>query len=95
MNPVEWCRKNDVWYLKIDLDIPEIIIKEAQALDVLVVQGDASVRDDLIEAEIEKAEVYIAATERDEINILSWYLIFPSRRVNPVNPIFIFYILIY
>ena len=32
MNPVEWCRKNDVWYLKIDLDIPEIIIKEAQAV---------------------------------------------------------------
>ena len=32
MTPVEWCRKNDVWYLKIDLDIPEIIIKEAQAV---------------------------------------------------------------
>ena len=32
MNPVEWCRKNDVWYLKIDLDIPESIIKEAQAV---------------------------------------------------------------
>ena len=31
MNPVEWCRKNDVWYLKIDLDIPESIIKETQA----------------------------------------------------------------
>ena len=32
MNPVQWCRKNDVWYLKIDLEIPEIIIKEAQAV---------------------------------------------------------------
>ena len=32
MTPVEWCRKNDVWYLKIDLDIPESIIKEAQAV---------------------------------------------------------------
>ena len=32
MTPVEWCRKNDVWYLKIDLDIPEIIIKEAQSV---------------------------------------------------------------
>ena len=32
MNPVEWCRKNDVWYLKIDLDIPESIIKETQAV---------------------------------------------------------------
>ena len=32
MTPVEWCRKNDVWYLKIDLEIPEIIIKESQAV---------------------------------------------------------------
>ena len=32
MNPVQWCRKNDVWYLKIDLEIPEIIIKESQAV---------------------------------------------------------------
>ena len=32
MTPVEWARKNDVWYLKIDLEIPEIIIKEAQAV---------------------------------------------------------------
>jgi len=32
MNPVQWCRKNDIWYLKIDLEIPEIIIKEAQAV---------------------------------------------------------------
>jgi len=23
MTPIEWARKNDVWYLKIDLDIPE------------------------------------------------------------------------
>ena len=32
MTPVEWCRKNDIWYLKIDLEIPEIFIKEAQAV---------------------------------------------------------------
>ena len=32
MTPVEWCRKNDIWYLKIDLEIPEVIIKEAQAV---------------------------------------------------------------
>ncbi len=57
------------------IDSDPIAIKEAQALDVLVVQGDASVRDDLIEAEVEKAEVYIAATERDEINILSCALV--------------------
>ena len=48
-----------------------VAIKEAQALDVLVVQGDARVRSDLLEAEIEKAEVYIAATQRDELNMLS------------------------
>ena len=32
MNVVEWCRKNDVWYLKIDLDIPQECIAEAQAV---------------------------------------------------------------
>jgi hypothetical protein len=30
MDIVEWCRKNDIWYLKIDLQIPEVCIKEAQ-----------------------------------------------------------------
>ena len=32
MNIVEWCRKNDIWYLKIDLDIPQECIVEAQAV---------------------------------------------------------------
>ena len=32
MNIVEWCRKNDIWYLKIDLDIPQECITEAQAV---------------------------------------------------------------
>ena len=32
MNPIQWCRKNDIWYLKIDLEIPEVIIKEAQSV---------------------------------------------------------------
>ena len=32
MNVTEWCRKNDIWYLKIDLEIPEACIKEAQAV---------------------------------------------------------------
>ena len=30
MNVIEWCRANDIWYLKIDLEIPEACIKEAQ-----------------------------------------------------------------
>ena len=30
MTLIEWCRENDIWYLKIDLDIPEACIKEAQ-----------------------------------------------------------------
>jgi len=29
---VQWCRENDVWYLKIPLEIPEVCIKEAQAV---------------------------------------------------------------
>ena len=32
MNVVDWCRKNDVWYLKIDLEIPQECIDEAQAV---------------------------------------------------------------
>jgi len=27
-----WCRDHDIWYLKIDIEIPEICIKEAQAV---------------------------------------------------------------
>ena len=30
MNVIEWCRQHDIWYLKIDLQIPEACIKEAQ-----------------------------------------------------------------
>ena len=30
VNLVEWCRKNDIWYLKMDLEIPEVCIEEAQ-----------------------------------------------------------------
>jgi hypothetical protein len=32
MNLVDWCRMNDIWYLKIDADIPEIVKKEAQTV---------------------------------------------------------------
>ena len=32
MNIIEWCRNHDVWYLQMDLDIPEVCIKEAQAV---------------------------------------------------------------
>ena len=29
-NIVDWCRDHDIWYLKMDIEIPEICIKEAQ-----------------------------------------------------------------
>ena len=32
MEIVEWCRKNDIWYLKMDLGIPKVCIKEAQQI---------------------------------------------------------------
>jgi len=32
MNIIEWCRDKDIWYLKMDLDIPKECIKEAQAV---------------------------------------------------------------
>ena len=32
MTIIEWCRENDIWYLKIDIEIPEVCMKEAQAV---------------------------------------------------------------
>jgi len=29
---IDWCRHNDVWYLKMDIDIPKVCMKEAQAV---------------------------------------------------------------
>ena len=29
---VNWCRDNDVWYLKMDIEIPEVCIQEAQTV---------------------------------------------------------------
>ena len=46
-------------------------VKSAQALDVLVIQGDVTHRQKFIEAGIEDAQVYIAATQSDERNLLS------------------------
>jgi trk system potassium uptake protein TrkA len=46
-------------------------VKSAQGLDVLVIQGDVTHRSKFIEAGIEDAQVYIAATQSDERNLLS------------------------
>ena len=32
MTIIEWCRRNDIWYLKMDLEIPKECIKEAEAV---------------------------------------------------------------
>ena len=32
MTIIEWCRENDIWYLKVDIEIPEVCIKEAQTV---------------------------------------------------------------
>ena len=32
MDIIEWCRRNDVWYLQLPLEIPEECIKEAQTV---------------------------------------------------------------
>lgn len=32
MNVIDWCRKNDVWYLQIPLEIPKECISEAQSV---------------------------------------------------------------
>ena len=46
-------------------------VKNAQGIDILVLHGDITQRDKFIEAGIEESEVYVAATDSDERNILS------------------------
>ena len=46
-------------------------VKNAQGMDILVLHGDITQRKKFIEAGIESAQVYVAATNSDERNILS------------------------
>ena len=46
-------------------------VKNAQNLDVLVIHGDLTTRDKLYEAGIGEAEVFVAATNSDERNLLA------------------------
>ncbi len=46
-------------------------VKNAQGLDILVIHGDVIQREKFTEAGIESAQVYVAATNSDEKNILS------------------------
>ena len=46
-------------------------VKNAQNLDVLVIHGDLVTRDKLNEAGIGEAEVFVAATNSDERNLLA------------------------
>ena len=46
-------------------------VKNSQGMDILVLHGDITQREKFIEAGIESAQVYVAATNSDERNILS------------------------
>ncbi len=46
-------------------------VKNAQGMDILVLHGDVTQRQKFIEAGIETSQVYVAATDSDERNILS------------------------
>ena len=46
-------------------------VKNAQGMDILVLHGDVTQRQKFIEAGIETTQVYVAATDSDERNILS------------------------
>ena len=46
-------------------------VKNSQGMDILVLHGDITQRQKFIEAGIETAQVYVAATNSDERNILS------------------------
>ena len=47
------------------------VVKNSQGMDILVIYGDVTQRNKFIEAGIESAEVYVAATNSDELNLLS------------------------
>ena len=49
-------------------------VKNSQGMDILVLHGDITQRQKFIEAGIETAQVYVAATNSDERNILSCLL---------------------
>ena len=46
-------------------------VKNCQGMDILVIHGDVTQRQKFIEAGIETTQVYVAATNSDERNILS------------------------
>jgi len=47
------------------------VVKNAQGMDILVIYGDVTKRNKFIEAGIDSAEVYVASTDSDELNLLS------------------------
>ena len=53
------------------VDNDAMAVKNAQGMDILVLHGDITQRQKLVEAGIESTQVYIAATNSDERNILS------------------------
>ena len=57
-------------------------IKMAQGVDCLVVHGDATQRQVLMEAGINEASVFIAVTESDEINIIACSLARHAHRMS-------------
>ncbi|MEC7507477.1 MAG: NAD-binding protein, partial [Candidatus Thermoplasmatota archaeon] len=60
-------QKNDV----VLLDMNSRAVKNAQAFDMLVLHGDMLDRQALVEAGIERADVFIAATDKDDRNVLA------------------------
>ena len=60
-------QKNDV----VLLDLSSRAVKNAQAFDMLVLHGDVLDRQALVEAGIERADVFIAATDKDDRNVLA------------------------
>ena len=55
------------------VDVDARAVKTAQGIDVLVIQGDITDRSKFIEAGIEDAQIFVAATDSDERNILQVY----------------------
>ena len=53
------------------VDVDARAVKTAQGIDVLVIQGDITDRSKFIEAGIEDAQIFVAATDSDERNILA------------------------
>ncbi|MBT4036209.1 MAG: Trk system potassium transporter TrkA [Candidatus Marinimicrobia bacterium] len=68
---------NDISIIDID---PEKVLRAKQELDALVIEGNGAQSNTLEDAQVESADLFLAVTRIDEINIIA------SMKANKMNP---------